>query len=138
MGGGVLADTAKAMDEAENVVKSGGGPSAKKSTKDGAGSTTKLYRVMSDTEYDSIIKNGGKFSNYDYAMEEKWFATSHNDATKWGSKFYSNKNYKIIEIEVPTDSLDQMYHVEKLDGIGPAYCGGIDFLNSIMKGLKLQ
>ena len=102
------------------------------------GGETKLYRVMSEDEYKSIIKNEGKFSNYDYAMEEKWFATSPEDAAKWGSKFYPDGNYKMIELTVPTNSLGQMYHIEKLDGIGPAYCGGIDFINSIMKGVKLR
>lgn len=43
---------------------------------------TKLYRVMSDAEYQSIIKNNGKFGRYDNAMEEKWFATTPADASK--------------------------------------------------------
>ncbi len=104
---------------------------------EGAGKT-KLYRVMSDAEYQSIINNGGKFSKYDRAMEEKWFAISPEDAAKWAEKFYPDGRYRMIEIEVPTDSLNQMYQVGKLDGIGPAYSGGIDFLNSIMKGLKFR
>ncbi len=99
---------------------------------------TKLYRVMSDAEYQSIINNGGKFSTYDRAMEEKWFATSPEDAAKWAEKFYPDGRYRMIEVEVPTDSLNQMYQVGKLDGIGPAYSGGIDFFNSIMKGLRLK
>ena len=99
---------------------------------------TKLYRVMSDAEYQSIINNRGKFSNYDRAMEEKWFTTSPEDAAKWAEKFYPSGQYRMIEIEIPTDSLNQMYQVGKLDGIGPAYSGGINFLNSIMKGLKLK
>lgn len=93
---------------------------------------------MSEAEYRSIINNGGKFSFYDRAMEEKWFAVSPEDAIKWAEKFYPDGYYRMIEIEVPTDSLNEMYQVPKLDGIGPAYSGGIDFLNSIMKGLKLR
>ncbi|HWS44193.1 MAG TPA: hypothetical protein VN421_14045, partial [Pseudoflavonifractor sp.] len=112
--------------------RAGEGKSAK------AGEHIKLYRVMSDAEYQSIINNGGKFSPYDRAMEEKWFAISSEDAVKWAEKFYPDGQYRMIEIEVPIDSLNQMYRVEKLDGIGPAYSGGIDFLNSIMKGLKLR
>ncbi len=106
-------------------------------TTEGAGET-KLYRVMSDAEYQSIINNGGKFSTYDRAMEEKWFATSPEDAAKWAEKFYPDGRYRMIEVDVPTDSLNQMYQVGRLDGIGPAYSGGIDFLNSIMKGLRLK
>ncbi len=71
-------------------------------------------------------------------MAEKWFATSPEGAAKWGKAFYPDGNYRMIEIEVPTDVLKKMYYVENLDGYGPAYSGGIDFLNLIMKGLKLR
>ena len=47
-------------------------------------------------------------------MEEKWFATSAEDATEWGRKLYSDGNYRMIEIEVPTESLEQMFYVENL------------------------
>ena len=128
----LFADT---VEEAEDAVTNVGKRTNRAAK--GAGET-KLYRVMSDAEHQSIINNGGKFSKYDRAMEEKWFATSPEDAAKWAEKFYPDGRYKMIEIEVPTDSLNQMYQVGKLDGIGPAYSGGIDFLNSIMKGLKLR
>jgi hypothetical protein len=98
----------------------------------------KLYRVMSDAEYQSIIDNGGKFSKYDNAMEEKWFATTPEDAAKWADMFYPDGQYRLIEITVPTDSLKKMYQVNRLDGIGPAYCGGIDYQNTSMKGLTLK
>lgn len=55
-------------------------------------STTKLYRVMSESEYNSLIKKG-QFTQYDKAMESKWFATNAKDAAEWGKKFYSNGNY---------------------------------------------
>lgn len=52
--------------------------------------------------------------------------------------FYPDGQYRMIEITIPTDSLKEMYQVNNLDGVGPAYCGGIDFLNIIMKGLVLK
>lgn len=95
---------------------------------------TSLYRAVSDAEYNSLVENGGKFKAYDYAMEEKWFATSVEDSIKWGNLFYPNMDYRILEIVIPTNYLKQVYYVEKLDGIGPAYCCGVEFLNSYMKG----
>ena len=97
---------------------------------------TPLYRVMSQ-ELDAIIANGYKFSINDFAMEQKWFATTQANAAQWGNLFYKNDAYRMIEIKLPTNLLNQMYYSSKLDGIGPAYCGEVEFLNSIMKGLRI-
>lgn len=103
--------------------------------KGAASQTTKLYRVMSEGEYNSLVKSG-QFTQYDKAMESKWFATNAKDAAEWGKKFYPNGNYKMVEIEVPKDSLSQMYNVNKLDNIGPAYNAERDFINSVIKSIK--
>lgn len=42
----------------------------------------------------------------------------------------------MVEIEVPKNSLSQMYHVDKLDGIGSAYNAERDVINSIIKSIK--
>jgi hypothetical protein len=101
----------------------------------GTPKTTKLYRVMSEGEYESLMSNR-QFTEYDRAMDSKWFATNTKDAVEWGKAFYPDGNYKIVEIEVPTDSLRQMYFVEKLDNIGPAYCAERDLINSIIQSIK--
>lgn len=95
---------------------------------------TKLYRVMSESEYDTLMKTGG-FTQYDMAMESKWFATNVNDAAKWGKLFYPNGNYKMVEIQVPTSALNGMYFVEKLDNIGAAYNAERDFINKVLIGI---
>lgn len=97
--------------------------------------TTKLYRVMTGAEYDSVMTHG-KFVPYDRAMEEKWFATTQADATKWADIFYPDGNYRMIEIEVDTDALSKMYYNQHLDNIGPAYCSSIELLESAMKSKK--
>lgn len=102
---------------------------------EGTPKTTKLYRVMSEGEYESLMSNR-QFTEYDRAMDSKWFATNTKDAVEWGKAFYPDGNYKIVEIEVPTDSLRQMYFVEKLDNIGPAYCAERDLINSIIQFIK--
>jgi len=92
----------------------------------------KLYRVMSFEEYNSIERNGGKFSQYK-SMEEKWFLTTENNAHIFGDIIYKGDEYTIFEIEVPVEYLSLMHHDIKIDGIGPGYCANIDLLNFIIK-----
>ncbi len=95
---------------------------------------TKLYRVMSQDEYDSIMANN-KFVQYDNAMYDKWFATSKENAEKWGSIFYPDGNYRMVQIEVSNSSLSQMHYNQHLDNIGPAYCASIDLLEEAVKSI---
>ena len=97
--------------------------------------TTKLYRVMSEAEYDSVMTHK-KFVPSERAMEEKWFATTQEDATKWADIFYPDGNYRMLEIEVETDALSQMYYNNHLDNIGPAYCSSLELLENTMKSYK--
>lgn len=69
-------------------------------------------------------------------MEEKWFATSMEDAEAWASHFYPDGNYRMVEIEVNTSSLSDMYYNEYLDGIRPAYCSPLGVINEAIHSLK--
>ena len=62
-------------------------------------------------------------------MQSKWFATSADDAAKWGETLYSNSNFEIVEIGVPQESLVQMYYVNNPDSIGAAYNVESGFIN---------
>ena len=90
---------------------------------------------MSEGEYNSLM-DAGEFLPYDKAMESKWFATTAEDATEWGKLFYPDGNYKMVEVQVPTSSLDDMFYMEKLDGIGPAYNAEPSVINNVIEGLK--
>lgn len=90
---------------------------------------------MSEGEYTSLM-DAGKFTPNDRAMETKWFATTSDDTAEWRKLFYPDGNYRMVEIEVPTSSLDDMYFVNKLDNIGPAYNAEQDVINNAMKTLK--
>jgi len=110
-------------------------PQGNSNTNGGTGNT-KLYRAMSEAEYNSMMSNGGKFTQPPGgAMEAKWFATTSQDAAQWGSKFYPNGNYKIIEIELPSNALSKMYYNPYLDGVGPAYSGDFNLMNTLMDGV---
>jgi len=42
----------------------------------------------------------------------------------------------MVEIEVNTSSLSDMYYNPYLDGIGPAYCAPIDLINDAIQFIK--
>lgn len=42
----------------------------------------------------------------------------------------------MVEIEVKTDSLNQMYYNRYLDNIGPAYCASLDLLEEVIQSIK--
>ncbi len=90
---------------------------------------------MSQAECDSVIQNQ-KFVEYDYAMEDKWFATTKDNAIRWGNTFYPDGNYAILEVEVDTNSLSNMYYRDFLDNIGPAYCASLDVLGNSICSIK--
>ena len=101
-----------------------------------SGKETKQFRVMCKAEYSSILNNNNRFIQYDFAMELKWFATSYDDAKKWGSIFYKNGDYIILEIIMLEKSLKYMFYAKSLDNIGPAYSADVELLNKIVRRLR--
>ena len=93
----------------------------------------KLYRAMSNEEYGSLTKHK-KFILKEGKMAEKFMATNYDDALSWGTKFYPDGNFRIVEIRVPTKSLYLMKYYSFLDDIGTAYSAYYKYLNSVMKG----
>lgn len=93
--------------------------------------SVKLYRAVSSGEYSSVYHNK-KFVYFDQAMESKWFATTKEDAIKWGNIFYKDTSYKILEVTVKSEELQKVYYLEKLDNIGPAYCFTIEEINKAL------
>ena len=84
----------------------------------------KLYRCMSEAEYDDLIACG-QFRGCDRSYESgKWFAESAKDAARWGEWFDSVESAPtrriIIEIQLPVTVADQLFRRPQLDAIGPA------------------
>ena len=96
---------------------------------------TKLYRAMSDAEYGSLTKYG-KFKYKLGTMQDKWMATTYDDAITWGDKLMGQGNFRVVEIRVPTSSLIKMNFANSLDGVGRAYSAHYKYLNKIMIGFK--
>lgn len=69
---------------------------------------TKLYRAVSKDEFDDIKKHN-EFRIIPYkTLEAKQFATSWEDAKKFGDELingFENQPYKIIEIEINKELL---------------------------------
>ena len=97
---------------------------------------TTLLRAMSIDEWNTLQKNGFKYSYYEYAMEQKWFATSLEHVKKWGMMFYPTGDGVIIKMKVPVKALEFMFYVRSLDNIGPAYSADIEMLNIISRGVE--
>ena len=110
------------------------GSSATK-TQDLKKSNIKLYRVMSQDEFSTLVEKQ-QFLPYDMAMEDKWLATSPENARKWAEWFYPDHNYKLVELEIDADGLNKMFYSPNLDNIGPAYCSPIDVLNQFLKSMR--
>ena len=97
---------------------------------------TKLYRAMSDAEYGSLTKHG-RFKHKLGTMQDKFMATSIDDAITWGNKMMGEGNFMVVEIRVSTSSLQGMqYYNYALDGIGKAYSAHYTYLNKVMLGFR--
>ena len=63
-------------------------------------------------------------------------AITYSDALKWANSMNFGSNSQIIEIILPISALDSLYFQPSLDGIGAAFSGLIEFLNSIVESIK--
>ena len=69
-------------------------------------------------------------------MEEKWFATTQGDAIKWADIFYPDGDYRMVEVTINTNYLQEMYYNQHLDNIGPAYCSSLEVLEKAIKSIR--
>lgn len=91
---------------------------------------TKLYRAVSEAEFQDLIQNDA-FHSVPSSLEGKWFAESTDDAVKWGDLLQGPGNYRIIEVELSNEVAKQFFRVEKLDNIGPARYGELHQLRNV-------
>ncbi len=86
----------------------------------------RLYRAVSPEELEDI-KTVGRLRQHPqgYSMEGKWFATTIQDAARWGKNLWKmseqKRPYSIIEVRVRRSVLGQFYYKTRHDAIGPAY-----------------
>jgi len=92
--------------------------------------TALLYRAVSRDELADIMGEPQMFRQGPNSFESgKWFAETPEAAAQWGDWLHGPGNYEIIEVEVPTSTVDQFMRVPRLDGIGPAIYAPLGPLN---------
>jgi hypothetical protein len=83
----------------------------------------RLYRAVSPKEVDDLMKSG-RFRPHPEGLstEGKWFTTTPEYAAAWAKKhLYRRSPYWVVEAKVRQSVLSRMFHIERLDRIGPGY-----------------
>jgi hypothetical protein len=92
--------------------------------------STKLYRAVSEAEYQQLMKTG-QFEAGPNSLEGKFFAENPADAAKWGNSLEGSGKFRVVEVEVPTSVAEKFMRWEKLDNIGPARYAELDKLSNV-------
>jgi hypothetical protein len=97
-----------------------------------------LFRAVSDAEW-ADIQSCGDFRVLAHTLQGKWFAETQVHATTWGQRFYHvlGEAFVVVEVEVPTDVADDLFHCPNLDNIGPARfadLGQVGIINTSKNG----
>jgi hypothetical protein len=90
----------------------------------------KLYRAVSEAEFQDLNLTG-KFREVSSSLEGKWFAETAEDAAQWGNALEGRGNYRIIEVNIPTQIAEKLFRIDWLDNIGPALYAEIYQLGNI-------
>jgi hypothetical protein len=78
-----------------------------------------LYRAVGPEEAGDINATGTVRLGPS-GEEGKWFAENVDDAVTWGQQLYSGQEVNIVAVHFPTDVVEGMYQIERLDAIGSA------------------
>ena len=89
----------------------------------------KLYPAVGEDEYAQLMKTG-TFQIVEQSVEGKYFAESIKHAVQWGNILFGLRQFRIVEVELPTTLANNFYRWERLDNIGPARYAEIDKLVS--------
>jgi RHS repeat-associated protein len=91
--------------------------------------TVRLYRAVSQAEYDDIMLSGS-FNEVAKSASGKYFATKADHAAEWGKLMYGSERFRVIAVDFPKSVVDKFdSYWKKLDGIGPAYYARLEQLN---------
>jgi RHS repeat-associated protein len=94
---------------------------------------TRLYRAVGEEELQQLMETG-VFQSPGSA-EGKYFATTLEDAMTWGERLMGEGNYRVIQLDLPSELVEQFYAWERLDTIGPAYYATLEQLKDLILAL---
>jgi hypothetical protein len=80
---------------------------------------TTLYRAVGLDELEHIRATSA-LSAGPGSLNGKWFAEEIEHAVRWGELLHGPGNYGIVKVEVPGAVANNLFRIEKLDGIGLA------------------
>lgn len=95
----------------------------------GGASSTRVYRAVSEEEYQQIIMTG-RFGIVAQGNEGKHFADTVEGARRFGEALLGVGRFKIVEADVP-DEARSLFQWRDLDGFGPARFLDIDDLREV-------
>lgn len=95
-----------------------------------AGTTTKLYRAVSEAEYQQLMRTG-RFVAGPNSLGGKFFAENPADAARWGDALEGAGRCRLVEVEVASNAADNLMRWERLDNIGPARYAELDELGNV-------
>jgi len=103
--------------------------------------TTTLYRAVGLNEAQDIEEHAGFRVNSSVGLEHgKWFATSFDDAVRWGramQRFPRPRPFRIAAVVVPTSLLGGLDFRSSLDTIGPAYFARQDQMARLVRSGRI-
>jgi hypothetical protein len=92
--------------------------------------TITLYRAVSKGEYDDIMSSGIFRPKPDgSSMDGKWFSETLEGAGEWGKQMFDE--FTVVAANVSRSVADEMFQVEKLDGIANARFAIDDILTKV-------
>ena len=100
----------------------------------GGGGKVTLFRAMSPVEYSNTIDSQQFSSGANSYEDAKYFATTYENAAKWGSAMYPDGNYRVMTAVFSAEILSSpgVMYWPNLDGIGPAYLLSLSETNNYM------
>lgn len=95
--------------------------------------TKVLFRAVGINEYKDLLMQQA-FKAGVNSLEGKFFATTLENAIKWGTRLEGKGNFRVVKAYVPRDVEKILMRWDSLDGIGPAvYAELDDLVNTVIK-----
>ena len=85
------------------------------------------YRYVEETEWADVVECGVLRSGSNSCGSGKWLAGTEAAAWHWGEALDARFPSRVVVLELDAGIVERAYHVDNLDGIGPAaYVEGED------------
>ncbi len=94
-------------------------------------STARLYRVVSQEEFDDALLHGLRPGDGTTYQEGKFLWGASEDAMVWGHQQYGGDNFRVLEVTIKESRKQTLLYWERLDGRSDAYFANFDQLREV-------